>query len=819
MAIEVDPHLSRSPRVGLRLRGRDPAPRATVAVAIAGVLLAVTVLVSWLATGVSLGDIGRFVAFEALWVCLPGCMLYVLLSRPGRGWLSVLALGWPLGHAIEIGAFALTAALGERDLFDLLPVLALALMGPPLARTYARPGRARLRDLADGLGRRLRGDRGMPIAVLAITVAVGVVVIALRYFVPYPLPGHFPSVAYLPDDVYAISLAAEALHHWPLTEPYVAGQALHFYPGVFIHIAAVSQAVGIAPSTVVLRLFPTTMLIVVVLQLWLICRQLGGSIWVGAVAAILFVIVGELNLDVTRFENDGLSFFNMLGEAPTNALGFTFFLALFVILQRQFADEDAVESGQPPTRRQTPRQALGSLAMVAILAYAASAVKTQTAADLVGGLGAVLLIGRLLGIGRARLQWGYALVLLACMGAFYGLALVGGISPYRVQPFAFVHYTVFDPLFPAHSVLRLVALTGAAAVVYACLFVPLLGVAWLLRRSSGNRRSVAFALAVFAVALVSCTALAGSGDNEVDFLTYGYIAMVPVASLGLTHLWEQVPRLARARIALACVAILLAGLAVAASSYVLVKLGTLTSTSLIPAGEGAFGPRRLAWGLWYVATYGLLAATIGLMSLRLGRTLVTLHSRGTRVVACCIPLVLALGLVKPIAGTFPEVWKTVLTRRAVQDSSEDQGMSAALFTGLLWVRDHTSSCAILAVNNHSLKARIVDSRYFYYSAFAERRVYLESWEYPAHWNKAQPYPARMAINTKAISQGDPSALRDLARMGVDYVLVDRTHGGGAREPADVSTLVFANSALDVYRLKALADDAALRTSCGSHAAA
>ena len=815
MAIEVDPHLSKSPRVGLRRRTHRAVPTATVA----GVLLAATVLVSWLATGVSPGDIGRFGAFEALWVCLPGCMLYVLLSRPARGWLSVLALGWPLGHAIEIGAFALTAALGERDLFDLLPIFALALMGPPLARRYAGPHRSRLRDLADGLSRRLRGDRGMPIAVLAITVAVGVVVIALRYFVPYPLPGHLPSVAYLPDDVYAISLAAEALHHWPLTEPYVAGQALHFYPGVFIHIAAVSQAVGISPSMVVLRLFPTTMIFVVVLQLCLICRQLGGSIWVGVVAAVLFVIVGELNLDVTRFESDGIGFFNMLGEAPTNALGFTFFLALFAILQRQFAEEDAVESGQPSARCQTRRQALGSLAMVAILAYAASAVKTQAVGDLVGGLAAVLLIRRFLGIGKARLQWGYALVSLACMGAFYALALVGGVSPYRVQPFAFIHYTVFDPLFPAHSVLRLAALAGAAAVVYACLFVPLLGVVWLLRRSSSNRRSVAFAFAVFAVALVSCTALAGSGDNEVDFLTYGYIAMVPVASLGLTRLWEQAPRLARRRIVLACVAILLAGLAVAASSYVLVETGTLTSTSLIPPGEGAFGPRRLAWGLWYVATYGLLAAALGFMGLRLERTVVTLHSRGTRVVACCVPLVLALGLVKPIATTLPEAWKTVLTRRAVRDSGADQGMSAALFAGLLWVRDHTSSCAVLAVNNHSLEARIVDSRYFYYSAFAERRVYLESWEYPAHWNKAQPYPARMAINTKAISQGDPGALRDLARMGVDYVLVDRTHGGGAREPADVSTRVFANPALDVYRLKAPAGDAERRTSCGSLAGA
>jgi hypothetical protein len=817
MAIEVDQHPRRSPAVGLQRRADRAKPAATVSIVAA--LLIATVLVTWLATGVSLGDVGRFVAFEALWVCLPGCMLYLLLCHPHRGWLSVLALGWPLGHAIEIGSFALAAALGRRELFDWLPLLATAAMGPFLARPYAARGRLRLTGFLDGLAQRVSGARGMPIAVLGITIAVGVAVIALRYFVPYPLPGHVPSVAYLPDDVYAISLAAEALHHWPLTEPYVAGQPLHFYPGVFIHIAAVSQAVGIPPATVVLRLFPTSMVFLVVLQLWLVCRQLGGSEWVGAVAAVLFVIVGELNLDVTRFENDGINFFNMLGEAPTNALGFSFFLALFALVQRQLAAEDAVDAGDPPVR-QPPGAVLGSLAMVAVLAYAGSAVKTQAVGDVVGGLGAILLIGRFFGMRLARLQWGHALAGLACIAVYYELTLAGGVSPYRVQPFAFVHYTVFDPLFPAHSIGRLLLLAGAAAAVYACLFVPLLGALWLLRRPGRDRRSIAFAFAVFAVAVAVCTVLAGAGDNEVDFLVYGYVALVPFSALGLTRLWEQTPGRARRRIGLAFAAVLLAGLAAAGSSHLLVETGTLTNTSLIPAGEGAFGSRRLAWGLWYVTVYGLLAIIVGVACLGLERTLVgALRSRAARVAACCIPLVLALALVKPIAVAFPEAWKTVVSRRAVRDSSEDQGMSAALFAGLLWVRDHTSDCTVLAVNNHSLKAHIVDSRYFYYSAFAERPVFLESWEYPAHWNKAQPFPARMALNTRAVSHGEASALRDLARLGVGYVLVDKTHGRGAQEPASASTLVFANPALDVYRLTAPAGDADRRPGCGSLAAA
>ena len=130
-------------------------------------------------------------------------------------------------------------------------------------------------------------------------------------------------------------------------------------------------------------------------------------------------------------------------------------------------------------------------------------------------------------------------------------------------------------------------------------------------------------------------------------------------------------------------------------------------------------------------------------------------------------------------------------------------MSAALYSGLTWVRDHTASCDVLAVNNHYLLASGRDSRYFYYSAFGERRVFLESWAYPARWpDEPQPYPARLALNEAAVSRGSPAALRELQRDGVSYVLIDKTHGRDAPEPPDVSRLVFANQALDVYELVA-----------------
>ena len=45
------------------------------------------------------------------------------------------------------------------------------------------------------------------------------------------------------------------------------------------------------------------------------------------------------------------------------------------------------------------------------------------------------------------------------------------------------------------------------------------------------------------------------------------------------------------------------------------------------------------------------------------------------------------------------------------------------------MRDNTDVNSVLVVNNHSIFPDASDSKYFYYSAFAQRRIVLESWDY------------------------------------------------------------------------------------------
>ncbi len=223
------------------------------------------------------------------------------------------------------------------------------------------------------------------------------------------------------------------------------------------------------------------------------------------------------------------------------------------------------------------------------------------------------------------------------------------------------------------------------------------------------------------------------------------------------------------------------------------------------------------WMLWYVAAYSLLAVAVVLLVRGLQRSYAqTIPARAWRLPACATPLLLTLGLVKTVGVAAPEVLYMASGAQLTTDSSEHRGITTALYRGLLWVRDHTRPCDTLAVNNHSTSARETDSKYFYYSAFTERSVYLESWAYTALGAYGgQPYSGRLALNQRAVVRGEPQALRRLAELGVTYVLIDKLHGTGAAEPAAVSTLVFSNSALDVYRLSP--PDASVAARCAGPA--
>lgn len=792
---------------------RGGARAVWIAVAVAVVAL----LATWLGSGVAPSVVARFAAFEALWVVLPGCLLYVLLSPAPGGRLRTLAIGWPLGYALEVGAFALTAALNVRGALALLPLLSLVFGGLIVLRAE---GRDRLRTL---LARPGASTEAAPGLLVPLAVAAAVVLLAFTFFASSPLPEHARSVSYSEDNMFDVALAAEVRHHWPVTEAWVAGEPLRYYMGVFIHAAALNQVLGISLAVSFLRLLPSTMFLIAALQLWALGSSLGRSRWIGPLAAVLLLVTQDVNLDPLKLSVLKIDPFTQFPLSPSFAFGIPFFLGGLLLLQTRLvapirerpAMPTQVRPVTPGDRSTRAREnTAGLLLMVAIFVAGLAYAKAFGAFDFVGGLG-LYWLWRL-----ARRRASRTLTLCVAVAgmavlAIYFLAISGGGSAtMTVHPLAFLQEG--NTLESATKVAKQLAgpslywlvLAGGGGALAVLALAPLLGAGWLLwweRRGvdgtsevggigvegigvGGTFDSLELLLAVFVVGMAGYVMLGAPGGVEGVFFVYGYVALVPVAALGFVRLWGETPRAARLTLLKAGAGLVALGVAVAGIS-------------------GSIALTGLARDAWLVLAYGTVASAAAGAVWQIQRKYGSaLPSRRARVAASCILLLGALALVKPVTLAGSGAWKTLVGKpTSAADTPSEYGMTAALYTGLEWVRKHTSPCDVLAVSNVYENATRDASAYFYYPAFAERRVWLESWHYTAGGQTgAQPYPGRFALNQSAIQQGNPAALRELARRGVKYVLIDNTHGGGAAEPASVSALVYSSPALDLYRLRPVA---------------
>ncbi len=89
------------------------------------------------------------------------------------------------------------------------------------------------------------------------------------------------------------------------------------------------------------------------------------------------------------------------------------------------------------------------------------------------------------------------------------------------------------------------------------------------------------------------------------------------------------------------------------------------------------------------------------------------------------------------------------------DPAAERGLTEELAAGLEWVRRHTNEDAVLAVNNHLRRVPAAESRYYYYSALAERRLFLGSWDYTDRVRGTKtgevpnPFPERLALNDRS----------------------------------------------------------------------
>ena len=728
-----------------------PAGAAFPAIAVAATAIALV-----LPFGVGIGDAARFVLYELLFVLIPGLAALQALAPARAGLLERLAIGAALGHVLAILAFIVTGELGLRGWFLAYPFVVAV---PSLVAARLHSPIARAQGVAPG--RPLWAWSVAGVCVLAAGY------LAIAAYASTPFPWEVTKVWYLPDLPFHLSLAAEAEHHWPVSDPSIAGVSLPYHVWANLHMGAVADVIGIPLPVVAFRLFGLSLVVLLVVQLVVAGRMIGAGPWTGVLAAVLTLFVGEVDLDyssTTRFLG---IFARGLWLSPSFLLGLVFFVPAVIVLARRLSAGDS----------EPLRDGWRDWTLFALLAAGCAGAKATVLPVLAGGLCLFLAWQGL----RARRVDRSALtglaITLAVAAVFYVTVYRGAggyglelepLGSFRAMP-ELVDLrerlggaTVFDAFWIVAPLLGLLGLYGPA----------LIGLPWVPWRAGRGAARVRLLLAaLFVAGLLPLFLTHQTGNSELYFANYGFVAGCLLSAEGLLALasgarahgrtsWRRTGVLA----AVWTAALLLASMLELGFSSLLV-IACLALLAAIAVRRPAHG-RKPAWVLFATA-----AVVAGLLDL---------------------PLDHGAGVVHRVRDGTPLY------------SPSTSGITRGLYGGLAWLREHTSENAVVAVNNHYERdGELLYPSYYYYSGFGGRRIFLEGWAFSARARalgyqgvlegRFVPFPERLRLNEAVFERADRRALRILVRdHGVRYLLVDRVHGTASPLLAQLGSVVFSN---------------------------
>jgi hypothetical protein len=736
-------------------------------------LVVAVVLEIWLLTGVALDQVVQFVGYELGFVALPGvAVLWALRGRP-RGFLELVGLGMPIGFTLEILAFSATAAAGARALFLAYPVVVSALCGLAVVR--------RRRESAPVTTTPPISTRVMWMAALAISA--GLVYVALIFIPQAPLPGAGRSVSYIPDFVYEMSKTAEALHHWPATNPGLSGVPLPYEWFVFFHMAAVSQVTHLSIPIVALRLDFVPFILVIGCQLLMLGRALSGTAATGVIAIVVLFLLGPL--DLTTDSTGGSPFFSVFGVDLSISWTFTFGVMFFIALLYLIGERLSAPAWR--TRRD-----IGRWSIFALLLVGSSGAKATILP--------VVLVGTVLYAAYAAItqrakpapQLLVALALEASVFLITFWVIYRGGAPFtQVGPLASLARTLPVADLNQSSLpgaVRWILTPFAYAAGLAGMLLPLAGLFYVLRRRHRRAASrYALCIGMLIGGLIIGNVFHQVSYSELYFQDTGYIAGCIVAADGLRLAWldmgSALPASKRAAtVALACwIAALLA-----------VVIATLPAEHEAQTGmvrDAAF----VVGGVVFVAGWLVTARmrrypTVGILGLGL------------------IPVLAASALASPIemAPTAGLILTDASVVYAKTTPSAVRRLTPDLFAALQWLKAHTSVNAVIAVSNHWLDAANTNGRYYYYSAFSERQVFIEGYDPVRYaintsWSTAEgaDFAEREILNNYVFKYADAEALETMTQQySVRYLLIDSQDGDSdddSRAVAALGTVVFQDS--------------------------
>ena len=753
---------------------------ATLAVA---VLLAAVLSIF----GVPAAAIAVYAGYLLLAVTLPGTLLWRALRGTPRSFVEDVAVGTGLGYAVELLVYIGARAI-DKPMWMLawpIAVVVCFIAVPQLRRhwrTHAPP---------------LPGSWGWAMSGI---VAVALCFLAGSGFLTQALTGPQARRLYL-DMPYQISLAAELKHHVPPESPQVAGEPLLYHWFTYAHAAASSWLTGLELNLIVLRLLPAATTVVVVVLTAVVAMRISGRIWAGPVAAFLVCLGSFSPFLWTRMPagQPGL-LIEPLWASPTQTFGTVLFMAALVPITGCLRGEGG-------------RSRLGTGAAWAAVVVLLAAVAGAKATFLPLLLGGALLALAVMCVARRRAAFAaLALAVVVAGWTVFAIEVLfrGASQALLVDPLATV--TTFEMVGATKTGIER---DGVLPAGYVAIVVGIALVSWLARGAGAlavltgrGRRAdpVGWLLAGVVIAGISATLIfTHPGGSQLYFLRSTIPVLAALSAWGAASL---VPKERADRwLALALIA------ATGAGAWLVT---TVAHGAPGPPTVDELGDEGAVIGdlLRPVLLIAVVVATIGLMLFFLGRGASWLRGVSAALV---VAIVFGLGIPWPVARL--DDFGRYLGEHGTETPfivGAGPEVPPGGFSATRWLRANSGPDDIVATNAHcwwTVRGQC-NSRHFWITAYAERRVLVEGWAYSAttlaEWRPDGPVfyyipfdqPNRLFANDLAFIDPDDGRMA-LLHFGyhVRWLFVDETPDNVSPDIGRYATLRYRSGDCAVYELR------------------
>lgn len=496
--------------------------------------VACAAMAAWLANGVAVRDAALYLAYVGLAIAVPGMLLRRVMTRAARPMLEEIAIGVPLGVAAQILGYIVFASLG----LGRLAWFAAPIFGVVSAwRLWRRPGDRPTAAAPQAFG-------ALECVLIGVLCAASIGLMALRDFPGHPLPQQVAGdgLRYYRDMPWHLGNLSAAARSWPLENPRIAGEPLHYHVGFYILGAGTSTVTGIDVASLLFRLEPVLWVVLLAFQLVWIGRVTGGSNAVGIATAFLVLLCSDAG-SAWRLANP--QFFNLfvtdLFLSPTLLLGLILFLPALVVVGR-------LVSSEHPSR--------GEIAIGTVLLVAAGLTKSTLLPVFSAGAAGFALWQW---IGRRRVNR------LAVGAAVIGAVIFACDWPIVMPPSAAEAATMtWRPLgtlrlTPIWKLLRTEWSPSALTVLVAAGHAPAMfaGVLALVAMRRPLTTMQQWLVVIATAAAGPALLFTATGNGQLYFWFAGYPALAAVAAVGLVA-WMRQTRTTVMRIGAAIAALAVA---------------------------------------------------------------------------------------------------------------------------------------------------------------------------------------------------------------------------------------------------------------------